>query len=78
MERNTKMRGRYLSLRSLVSLMLCAIMFSTCWVVNAEETFYLYDTTGYGWICLRSNEQMDVDRDAGAYPDGTKAAVLEV
>ncbi len=44
---------------------------------HAEGTAYLYDATGHGWTCLRSNEQMNIDKNAGAYPDGTAVRVLE-
>jgi len=45
---------------------------------RAENIRYLYDATGHGWVCLRCNEQMDVEPyGAGAYPDGTRVIVLE-
>jgi len=44
---------------------------------SVESEWYLYDATGHGWICLRPEEQMDVDQRAGVYPDGTRVAVLE-
>jgi len=43
----------------------------------AETMGYLYDITGHGWVCLRTNEQMDVDFETGAYPDGTQVLILE-
>jgi len=45
---------------------------------RTEDIRYLFNATGHGWVCLRCNEQMNIERySAGAYPDGTRVIVLE-
>ena len=69
--------GRIILFTLCTAAMLCIVVFIPDSYAFAEDIRYVYDATGHGWTCLRTNEQMDVDFDAGVYPDGTQVAVLE-